>query len=138
MAKYPRMQKGRIPKEPFITWFAKQREIMAKEFILESQKRYGRDEFRMGESPITRSAFASQFDRRRFASWCGIDLKELEILEKMIRTDKQRKYIDFKLMDRVMSTLARPDLVAQWYPYEAFDHDGRWIGLPTDGDGDDS
>lgn len=133
-------QKDRVPKEPFITWFAKQREFMRDQFVLEKAKKtsHGRSEFRNGDGNKDRSAFASHFDRRRFASWCGIDLNELELLERMMRKGENRKFIHIKLVDRVMSTLARPDLFVQWYPIEAFDKDGRWIGIPTEEDTDGS
>lgn len=124
---------GHVPKEPFIEWYKGYKEQMEPYFYFEEGEIRGPRKDSTGRGGTKpKSAYSFIFHKRKWASHLGIDMNELEAIERAARGRKDQHYMSFTLIDRVVSTVGRTDRIIEWYPAEAFDQDGRWIGMEAD------
>lgn len=70
-----------------------------------------------------------QFDAEAFSVYCGISKSEYQTLRKYARHGAPM--VSLELVDRILTSLGRNDLLDQWYPWDFFDEAGRWRGYPV-------
>lgn len=117
---------GRVPAEPFVSWFVAYRHRVRVNYQQEFERVASGISMHGSSRRVGtwQDGLERTFSATKFARAHGITKTEYDSLSTAIRLG--RHSLELGIVDRILTAVGRPDLLNEWYPVECFDAGGRW------------
>jgi hypothetical protein len=106
-----------VKADEFLKFYEEKRR-WARTFMLIPERTPSSHSFGGGNGRLMRhSSFKGMFDVERWATYCGLTVKEYDSLEHRLREWRKGHptYLSDRIVETVLTNLGRPDLYAVWF-----------------------